>query len=123
MVHCQRASEDLLVRVRSKGSATAWTRRRCRFLISRLLFSSFRPGFAGRVCGFPVSFSIGLRRLVSRAFHSFLCLSGNGFAGLFRFLAYSLGSLFCFLAYRLGSLFGLLPDRFSGLLRLFPYGF
>src|SRR5215475_2929359 len=107
-----RASEDFLVWARPKRSATAWTRRRCRFPIFRLLFRSFGLGLAGRFCRFPMGFPGSLRRLLTCAFDRFLCLSRDGLSRLFGFLAYSLSSLFCFLA-----------DRFSGLLCFLTYCF
>src|SRR5262249_11525141 len=95
-----------------KRSATAWTRRRHGFPISRLLFRSFGVGLAGRLCRFPMGLPGSLRRLLTRAFDSFLCLSSYGLSGLLGFLAHGLGSLF-----------GFLPDRFSGFLGLLPYRF
>src|SRR5262249_2101988 len=76
------------------------------------LFWSFGLGLAGRFCRFPMGFPGSLRRLLTRAFDGFLCLSSYGLAGLLGFRAYGLSSLFCFLA-----------DRFSGLLCFLTYRF
>src|SRR5262249_474135 len=114
------ASEDFLVWVRPKRSATAWTRRRCGFPISRLLFRSFGLGLARRFCRLPMGFTGSLRCLLARAFDGFLCLSSYGLAGLLGFLAHGLGSLFCFPADRFSGLLCFLTYRFQSVLDCFP---
>src|ERR1700747_2102006 len=66
----------------------------------RLLFGGLGLRFAGLV----MCSSSSLGRFFAGAIHSFLCLSGYGFACFFRFLAYRLGSLFCLFANRFSSL-------------------